>query len=224
MTAPDSHNILKFPQKRQEKQPVPPMLNIPPATKYLSGFVLGLYALIWLSGFVLKSDPMPVIAVIGGFTSGSWTGAAPFWWWTPLTPLSSILLHGSWMHAGVNTLMLVAVGSSIEKTLGAKYFLMIFFLSSWIALVTHLAFSPFSVMPVVGASGGISGLFGAILWVMRDRNSNFKATILIWIGISALFGLMGAPDGSPIAWIAHIGGFVGGIGLAMLITKRLMQR
>ncbi len=230
MTDPDQNNVLKFTPRVSDKPEVkrikpPPMFNIPPATKYLTGVMIGLYFLLWISGLFV-SDLGQFITALGGFISGSWTGAAPFWWWTPITPLTSILLHGSWMHIGMNALMLVAIGSGVEKWLGPKRFLMIFFFSSWIALLTHFAFSPYSTSPIVGASGGISGLFAAILFGMRANqtggtlNSNMMPVIIIWIVISVIMGLMGSPDGSNIAWVAHIGGFLGGLGITHIILKK----
>lgn len=144
-----------------------------------------------------------------------------------MTPITSIFLHGSWMHVGVNALMLVAIGSGVEKWLGIKKFFFIYLGSSFIALLTHFAIEPYSAMPLVGASGGISGLFGSILIGMRSDitnngalNKNMMPVILIWVGISVLMGIMGSPDGGSIAWIAHIGGFLGGIGLTALLLKK----
>ncbi len=230
MTDPDQKNILKFtprvsdtPETKRIKPP--PMFNIPSATKYLTGGMIGLYALLWISGLFV-TDLGRFITGLGGFISGSWTGVAPFWWWTPFTPITSIFLHGSWMHIGMNALMLIAIGSGVEKWLGTKRFLIIFFCASWIALLTHFAFSPHSTSPIVGASGSISGLFGAILLGMRTDNSNnplggnILPIIIIWIVISVLMGIMGSPDGSNVAWVAHIGGFLGGIGIAHLMLQK----
>lgn len=223
-------NVVRFtPRKdstppRKPQRPYPPMFNIPPVTKYLTGFILLLYAVLWAISLTIVPDIMQYMALFGGFVSGSWTGAVPFWWWSALTPVTSIFLHGSWMHVGVNVLMLVAIGSGAEKWLGARRYLILFVLSCWIALLTHLAFSPFSTMPIVGASGGISGLFGAVLLGMRNgtsgMNSNMMPIIIAWIAISVFMGLMGAPDGSSIAWVAHIGGFLGGIGIASVMIKK----
>lgn len=221
-------NVVQFklrpvtPQPRPNGPKHPPMFNIPPATKYLAGTLIAIYAIITLAGLVWET--IPQIAFIGGgFIPASWSGEAPFLLWTPITPLTSILLHGSWMHVGINTVMLVAMGSGAEKWLGMKRYLILFFGSGLIALLTHFAFEPFSTTPIVGASGGISGVFAAILMGMKGRDGGYSGIMpmaLAWIGISVLFGLMGSPDGSSVAWIAHIGGFIGGLG----ITKLMMDR
>jgi len=223
----EDNNVVPFAPRKTPPPPernVPPMFNIPPTTKYLAGIMLGVHTLFWGLEVTLIPNITEYKAIFGGFISSSWTGETPFWWWTPVTPLTSIFLHGGWMHLGVNLVMLVAIGSGAEKWLGRKRYLALFFLSSLIALLTHLAFSPFSTLPVVGASGGISGLFGAILLAMHSGTSTISRSmipvILIWIGISALSGFMGAPDGSGVAWTAHIGGFLGGIGIASAMLRK----
>ncbi|MBE2191793.1 MAG: rhomboid family intramembrane serine protease [Alphaproteobacteria bacterium] len=239
MTDQEPDNIIKFAPRISDKPPTskwkpnhPPMFNIPPATKYLAGSMVAIYFLIWISGLFLLDGIENLVAYIGGFTSGSWTGAAPFFWWTPITPITSILLHGSWMHIGMNSMMLIAIGSGVEKWLGVKRYLALFVLSSFIALLTHMAFSPYSTMPVIGASGGVSGLFGAILLGMRSNENNVSSplgsnmlpVIIAWVAISVLVGIIGSPDGSSVAWVAHIGGFIGGIGVASLMMKKKLRR
>jgi len=217
-------------KKRKSKKPMqpqhPPMLNIPETTKRLAGIILGIHLLLFLANLTIAPQTSQIANSLGGFISGSWTGTAPWFWWTPLTPITSMFLHGSWMHVGVNLLMMVAIGSGVEKWLGSKRYLLIFMGSGIVALLTHLAFDTFSDVPVVGASGAISGLFGAIILGMRSGNtlaaplgSSMMPVILLYIGISILMGIMGSPDGSNVAWIAHIGGFLGGIAITHQLLK-----
>jgi membrane associated rhomboid family serine protease len=125
----------------------------------------------------------------------------------------------------MNTVMMVTFGAGIEKIYGIRPMLIIYFGSVVIAALTHLAFDPNSMIPVVGASGGISGLFGAILIMMRDQSrhdgvqQNLLPFIVLWIGITVVFGFMGGPDGSSVAWIAHIGGFLGGLAIASKVLR-----
>ncbi|MFA7276951.1 MAG: rhomboid family intramembrane serine protease [Pseudobdellovibrionaceae bacterium] len=196
------------------------MLNVPPVTKIILGLILGIEAIFSLSDIFLPTLHLhETVLYYGAFIPTHWTNLADFSWTEPLTLISFTLLHGGWLHTGVNTIMLMALGSGVERNLGAKRFLILFWGSSFIAALTHLAFSPFSDMPVVGASGGIGGLFGVLLILMRQHRygdnplQGLIPVIMIFILISALTGLMGAPDGSSVAWVAHIGGFLGGIGL-----------
>ncbi len=83
-------------------------------------------------------------------------------------------------------------------------------------------------MPIIGASGGVSGIFGAMIYMMNanhsfsDIKSNHRLIkiVAVYIGITILAGLLGGPDGSSVAWVAHIGGFLAGIGIMMFLLKR----
>lgn len=205
----------------------PPMLNIPAATKILAGIFLLIQLTLTLLDFSILPQASGYAAMIGGFIPEKWTDIHQFVWWTPFSLLSFSFLHDGWMHLGVNLLMLVAIGSGLEKSLGIKKYLLIYFISTVFAALTHLAFSPFSPIPVIGASGGISGLFGALIVLMRTQNnasvSLGKAVlpvVMVWIGISVLVGFLGAPNGSPVAWMAHIGGFLAGLGLMITLLRR----
>ena len=104
--------------------------------------------------------------------------------------------------------------------------LIFFVLCGLCGAALHFALNPFSVYPVVGASGGLSGFFAAAL-VMINRGRTGASIgsgrygmwpfILLWIGISVLFGMMGSPDGGAIAWAAHVGGFLGGFAVLKLM-------
>ena len=134
-----------------------------------------------------------------------------------------MFLHGGWLHLGMNVLMLVAFGAGIERVVSKGDFLNIFFLSGLIGAAAQFMLDPASTIPMVGASGAVSGFFGAILIIMQ-RNGQLGMSarlwpfILLWVGISVLFGLMGSPVGGDdyanIAWAAHLGGFFVGLGFA----------
>lgn len=77
---------------------------------------------------------------------------------------------------------------------------------------------------MIGASGGISGLFAAAIVMMNKSGQEMGGKVgilpfaLLWIGLSIGFGMLGGPDGSLIAWAAHVGGFLGGF-----IALKLMR-
>jgi membrane associated rhomboid family serine protease len=224
-------NIIAFkprPPSEKERGTPPPMFNIPPATKNLAGLLIVIHIIIAALTLSLIPNFDAVVALYGGFTSASWTGGYPFLWWTPLTLASFAFIHGGWLHLGVNILMLVSIGSGVEKTIGAKKFLWIYALSTLTAVLTHFAFNPFSTMPIVGASGGISGIFGAMLYMMRPQNNaphgntsnnSVLPVALVWIAVTVVVGIIGAPNGAPVAWVAHIGGFIGGIAIMRVFSK-----
>lgn len=229
-------NILHFQQRPKPEAPEtpkpPPMLNIPLATKALAGIFLLIHVVIWGLTETMYPTAFDMAVTWGGFIPAAWsgmlTGNLPFSFATLLSVISFSFLHGGWMHLGVNILMLVALGSGLEKTLGIQKYLMIYAVTTLAAAITHYILFPMSPMPIVGASGGVSGIFGAMLYVMnvsgalsRDgARNNFWPIVIIYVGISAVVGWMGAPDGSPVAWVAHIGGFIAGIGITQILQRR----
>lgn len=189
-----------------------PMINMPPVTKYLLGIMLGMY---FLTGVILSSEQSDwVIGEFGfipeRFNSGEFD---PF---MIVSPLTHMLLHGGWMHVTLNLFMLAAFGSGVERWLGSKRTLILFIASGLFGAAAHYILNTTSAYPMIGASGGLSGLFaGAIVMLNRgQREMGGKFGILpfalLWIGLSIGFGMLGGPDGSMIAWAAHVGGFLGG--------------
>jgi membrane associated rhomboid family serine protease len=222
-------NIIHFRQKEKgtpQHRP-PPMFNLPIATKFLAGTLI--FIQLALAGLTLTifPDAENYAYAIGGFVPASWTGAAPFFWWTPISIILFSFLHGGWLHLGVNSLMLVSIGSGLEKAIGVKHYLFIYFAGTLFSALSHFAFAPFSTMPIIGASGGVSALFGAMLYMIKtnqatlngNRGNSMLPVVFVWIGISIIGGYLGSPNGSPVAWIAHIGGFLSGIGLMMMLLR-----
>jgi membrane associated rhomboid family serine protease len=225
--AGDVKNIIQFPPKREKDDgpSYPPMINLPPLTKILLAAIIVIHLGVWGIGFI--NEPLQkMIYAYGAFTPASWSGALPFQWWTPLTAITFSFLHGGWLHLIINGVMLMAFGAGIEKWLGPKRMMILFAGSAATALLCQFAANPDSYTSVVGISGAISGFFGALLIMMQQQRllGNAKNSILpfiaLWIIISIVFGYMGAPDGSPIAWLAHIGGFFGGLLITWLMLGR----
>lgn len=218
-------NIIRFSDHRpvKEKKIHPPMINLPLFTKILLAIMITVQVIVFALGFI---DPqmVDIIFSYGGFIPASWS-PGNFQWWTPLTLLTFSFLHDGWIHLGINVLMLAAFGSGIEKMLGAKRMLQIFAASTLAAIAAHFLFNIHSMGVVVGVSGAISGYFGALLWIMKQQNTLGNAQnsmtpfIVVWIVTTIGFGMMGAPGGGEIAWVAHIGGFFGGLGAAWWLLK-----
>lgn len=236
------NNIVNFqprpPQKGGQnegspKKQHPPMFNIPPATKMLAGAMIAVQLVIFLLSNSIYPNALNVAAYFAGFIPSAWmgllTGEGHFAWWTPFSLIGFSFLHGGWLHLAFNVVMLVAMGSGLEKALGIQKFLMIYVVTTFFAMVTHFALYPHSDMPIVGASGGISGIFGAMIVLMNqargdsiggESKNTLMPVIIAYLGITIVMGLMGAPDGSSVAWIAHIGGFLAGVGIMMTLLKR----
>ena len=143
------------------------------------------------------------------------------------TPILSIFLHGSWGHIIGNTLYLWVFGNNVEDSMGRGRFLMFYLITGVIAASAHIAISPSSPVPTVGASGAISGIMGAylLLYPRVSVRTYFPPIFLFrvpaWVVLIFWFGsqlLVGLPQLRPldrdlsggVAVWAHIGGFVAG--------------
>jgi membrane associated rhomboid family serine protease len=131
----------------------------------------------------------------------------------PWRLLTVILVHASIWHIGLNMLALWMIGRSLEPLLGRWRFITLYLLSALggSVLVTLLAFGT----PVVGASGAIFGLFGALLVIGRHIGANISG-IAVVLGINLVIGFI---PGFNVAWQAHIGGLVTGAVVAVIFTQ-----
>jgi membrane associated rhomboid family serine protease len=134
-------------------------------------------------------------------------------------------LHGGWVHLGVNMLSLAAFGAPVERLLGVRRFVLFYLSAGVVAGAIHVLFNLDSPAPVIGASGAISGIFGAVLMVMRQVGSLSSVLPVagIWIAMNVFFGIFGGTpgaDGEQVAWMAHIGGFAYGLAAIRLFVPR----
>jgi membrane associated rhomboid family serine protease len=150
------------------------------------------------------------------FTIHHEPAGVPLW----VTLITSAFLHGGWLHLGGNMLYLWIFGDQIEDILGAFRYLVFYISCGIFAGLAHVFSDPSSIIPLVGASGSISGVLGAYLM------SNPGNPVTIWFFIftfrvpaffvisfwflSQLSGYM-SPEESGVAYMAHIGGFVAGL-------------
>ncbi|WAM31583.1 rhomboid family intramembrane serine protease [Caldicellulosiruptor naganoensis] len=143
--------------------------------------------------------------------------------------LTSMFLHGSWMHLISNMWSLWLFGDNVEDRVGHFKFLIFYILSGISASLTHWFFNATSDIPTVGASGAISGVMGAyFLMFPLSRIVTLiplgfiplfiEIPALFYLGIwflsqvsSGILELFGPVFGSGIAWWAHIGGFLFGM-------------
>jgi membrane associated rhomboid family serine protease len=154
----------------------------------------------------------------------------PFW----STLITSMFLHGGWLHLGGNMLYLWIFGDNIERAMGSARFLVFYTICGLVAGLAHIAFSSGSMVPSVGASGAISGVLGGYLLLFpqnrvrvltRGGVASVPAIVVLgfWIVIQ-LVSQMGSTaqtsDGGGVAYMAHIGGFVAGLVLVKLFAAR----
>jgi rhomboid family protein len=153
----------------------------------------------------------------------------PFW----STLLTSMFLHGGWMHLGGNMLYLWIFGDNLEKVMGAVRFAIFYLVCGLAASFAHIVFGPGSNIPAVGASGAISGVLGGYL-VLFPRNrvrvltrggiAHVPALVVLglWIVIQLISGIGSMAQTSEtagVAYMAHIGGFVAGLVLVKLMAS-----
>ena len=150
--------------------------------------------------------------------------------------LSSLFLHADLLHFGFNMLFLWVFGNNIEERLGRIRFLPFFLVCGVIAGLAQALVDPDSLVPLIGASGAISGILGAYL-VLYPRVRvwtvvfplvflPFKLPAWLWLAIYFVLQLLylggsATSGGDGVAYMAHIGGFVAG---ALLIKPFLLGR
>jgi membrane associated rhomboid family serine protease len=149
----------------------------------------------------------------------------------PLTLVTSMFLHGGFLHLLFNMLYLWIFGTNVEDFLGSFRFVLFYLISGLGASLTHIIFNPNSQVPMIGASGAIAGVLGAYLILYpnaRVMTLVFLFVIIRIIPIPASFVLiiwfliqiLNVGVGGGVAWFAHIGGFLVGLGLIKLITRK----
>lgn len=156
------------------------------------------------------------------------------------TPLTSMFLHGGWGHLLGNCVFLWVFGNNVEDSMGRLRFLLFYVICGLAAAAAQVAVEPSSAVPMVGASGAISGVLGGYLllypkvrvkvllilfiFIQVVRVPAF-VVLLLWIGYQVLLGLpqlmaINPEASSGVAVFAHIGGFVAGLLLVKLFARR----
>jgi membrane associated rhomboid family serine protease len=151
--------------------------------------------------------------------------------------LTSMFLHGGWMHLIGNMWFLWLFGNNIEDSMTRPRFIAFYLLCGLGAALAQVMAEPGSFIPMVGASGAISGVMGAYLVLYpRARVYTFVplgffftnialpawVMLLYWMAIQVFGGLAQtvAEEGGGVAFWAHVGGFVVGVALIKLFAKR----
>ena len=152
-----------------------------------------------------------------------------------LTILTSMFLHGGWMHLIGNMLYLWIFGNNVEDVMGHGRFIVFYLTCGVLAALSHAAIEPASGVPMVGASGAISGILGAYLLLFPraqvlviiplgiiSRMMYVPAALVLglWFLVQVLSGGMSlGQEGGGVAFFAHIGGFVAGMILIGLFKR-----
>lgn len=143
-----------------------------------------------------------------------------------LTLITSMFLHGGWLHLGSNMLFLWIFGDNVEDAFGHGLYLLFYLVCGIAASFAHILVDTSSAIPGVGASGAIAGvlaayivLFGArpVRVLMGGMLTNVPSYVMIglWFVTQLVSGFGGQSDG--VAYWAHIGGFIAGLVLTFLL-------
>jgi membrane associated rhomboid family serine protease len=148
-----------------------------------------------------------------------------------LTLLTSLFIHGGLFHLLGNMLFLWIFGNNIEDVLGAFRFVLFYLACGLAAGLTQIAATPGSHLPMIGASGAIAGVLGAY-WVLFPRAQVLTLVFLfvvpvparIFLGLWFVAQFLNVGMGGGVAWFAHVGGFLAGIGFVLVAARGRSRR
>ncbi len=143
--------------------------------------------------------------------------------------LSSMFMHGSVAHIFGNMLFLWIFGDNLENALGHIRYAIFYVVCGLAAAIAQIIMGPDSIIPMLGASGAISGVLGGYILLFPKKQVraiifNFATTVPafvaigIWIVYQLVVGYMTDPGTGGVAYAAHIGGFIAGFALVKLFA------
>tara|TARA_B100000315_G_scaffold260938_1_gene328029 strand:+ start:19747 stop:20415 length:669 start_codon:yes stop_codon:yes gene_type:complete len=158
-----------------------------------------------------------------------------------MTLFTSMFLHGGFMHLGGNMLYLWIFADNIESVLGHTKFVTFYLACGLAAGILQTAIDPASEIVVIGASGAIAGILGAYMITFPKARVHTVAFLFYYITtlrIPAAYvlgfwfliqltnglGTLGLDTTGGVAWFAHIGGFVAGVGLILLLKQIKIEK
>ncbi len=184
---------------------------------------------------VMRFGVIPDVIANGSWTLPRASGGALGSW---VTPFTSMFLHGGLLHLGSNMLFLHIFGDNVEDILGRGRFVLFYLLCGLGAVVGQILIDPTSMVPMIGASGAISGVLAGYMTLFPHARVvtlipififiHFMEVpagifIVLWFVLQLVQGYLSlgmiAEGAGGVAWFAHIGGFLAG-----LVCIRVMYR
>jgi membrane associated rhomboid family serine protease len=192
-----------------------------------------------------RTDPAALAQAREMWALRAMSGGPKLW-----TLLTYAFLHGSWTHVLLNTVWLFAFGPPVARRFGAGRLLLFMATAAILSALAQWASTPMEFAPLIGASGAVSGLMGAATrFVFRPgaplgpaslRRAEMEAVppdtlrgilleprarvfLVLWFATNFVFGAFAQPLGlsdAPVAWVAHVGGFLAGLLLFPLFDRR----
>ncbi|MBU6235319.1 MAG: rhomboid family intramembrane serine protease [Alphaproteobacteria bacterium] len=212
--------VIKFPPPANDRpRQYPPMFNIPPLTLWVLVAFVAVYAVF----AVMPEEMAQIWGYRLAFVPARYALPDGFDIWAVVSPFTHIFMHGGILHIAMNGLMMLAFGAGAERMLGAKRAGAMFILCGLCGAFAQLVFGWGSPIPMVGASGALSGLFAAMCLRLMQTGAMPKGRFgiwgigALWIGLSVFMAFAGGAMGiGDVAWAAHVGGFLGGVLLMRL--------
>jgi len=231
-----------------------PTLRRPVVTYALLASLFAVWLFVQRAGFEPRTLAETVCNL--GLVPGELTGRAPVGRAVPIgpglacvvdrdpinlvTPLTSMFLHGGWGHLLGNALFLWVFGNNVEDSMGRMRFLIFYILCGLAAAAAQVLVSPASPVPMVGASGAISGVLGGYLLlyprvrvkvllllfvIITIVRVPAYLVLLLWIAYQVVLGLpqltmLDSDVSAGVAVWAHVGGFVAGLLLVKLFAQK----
>jgi membrane associated rhomboid family serine protease len=152
-----------------------------------------------------------------------------------LTPVTSMFLHGGWMHLIGNMLYLWIFGNNVEDAMGHGRFIAFYAVCGLAAAAAQAALDPAARIPKIRASGAIAGVLGAYALLYPRAKVLVLIPIFVifttvrlpalwvlggWFVLQLINGALADPAGGGVAWWAHIGGFAAGLALIWLFKRK----
>jgi membrane associated rhomboid family serine protease len=152
-----------------------------------------------------------------------------------MTIVTSMFLHGGVFHIAGNMLYLWIFGNNIEDAMGRMRFIVFYLLCGAVAALAHAVLNTRSTVPMIGASGAISGVLGAYLLLYPNarvmtlftlgffvRMIEVPALVVLgfWFVFQVLNAVVASAEGGGVAWFAHLGGFLAGMALIGLFKRK----
>jgi membrane associated rhomboid family serine protease len=155
-----------------------------------------------------------------------------------ITVFTSMFMHGGWMHLIGNMLYLWIFGDNVEDSMGHGRFVVFYLLCGVAAVLAQALPDPSSTIPMVGASGAISGVLGAYLllypharvlvaipfgFFLHTMRIPAGLVLVLWFGLQLFSSAMAQPGQGGVAFRAHIGGFIAGVILIPIFKQRQVR-
>ncbi len=204
--------------------------------------LLGLNILVFMHLSLLSSEEFRQVVMQWGLVPARFYQGEGINRWVPV--FTSMFLHGGWAHVISNMLALYIFGDNVEDRMGSLRYLIFYLATGFLAGLVHLWAYRSSTVPTIGASGAIAGVLGAYLVLYPLARVITLIPLFFWfqiVEVPALFylgiwfisqlfnGFLSLSVGSTfqsggVAWWAHIGGFVSGLIMTLLLVPRRHRR